>query len=242
MDTFTTELDEGVYAEYVNTSAAEAIGLGMRGTPSVILNGRLLDGVPQDFEAWNQGVGQLIEFDKAMADLEDRQYDAPPEMSIDTSLDYQATIVLENGDEIVIDLFEDRTPETVNNFVFLAEEGWYDGVTFHRVIPGFMAQTGDPTGIGIGGPGYTIPDEFDPELTHTGPGIVSMANSGPNTGGSQFFITFADATHLDGAHAIFGEVTSGMDQVEGITPRDPADPNAPDGDKIVTINITTVEP
>jgi len=138
---------------------------------------------------------------------------------------------------IVIELFPEYAPQTVNNFVFLANEGWYDDVTFHRVIPGFMAQTGDPTGLGVGGPGYTIPDEFDEELAHDGPGIVSMANSGPDTGGSQFFITYAPTPHLDGLHAIFGRVIEGMNVVENITPRDPRDPSAPEGDKILTITI-----
>ncbi|MCP4363050.1 MAG: peptidylprolyl isomerase [Chloroflexi bacterium] len=167
----------------------------------------------------------------------ERQYDAAPEMTIDPEKEYIATIELENGSEVVIELLSKSAPTTVNNFVFLANDGWYDGVTFHRVIPGFMAQTGDPTGLGVGGPGYTIPDEIDPALSHDGPGLVSMANSGPDTGGSQFFITYGPATHLDGLHAIFGRVLEGMDAVEGITVRDPQNPNAPDGDKIVTITI-----
>ncbi|WP_420632422.1 peptidylprolyl isomerase [Candidatus Leptofilum sp.] len=156
-------------------------------------------------------------------------------MTIDEDASYTATIVLEKGGEIVIELLPQSAPETVNNFVFLAEEGWYDGITFHRVIPGFMAQTGDPTGLGIGDPGYAISDEFDPALSHNGPGVVSMANSGPNTGGSQFFITTGAATHLDGLHAIFGRVVEGQDVLEGITQRE--DPSAPEGDRIVTITI-----
>ncbi|WP_420645866.1 peptidylprolyl isomerase [Candidatus Leptofilum sp.] len=156
-------------------------------------------------------------------------------MIIDEDASYTATIILEKGDEIVIELLPQSAPVTVNNFVFLAEEGWYDGVTFHRVIPGFMAQTGDPTGLGVGDPGYAINDEFDPNLSHDGPGVVSMANSGPNTGGSQFFITTGAATHLDGAHAIFGRVLAGQDVVEAITPRE--DSSAPDGDRIATITI-----
>ena len=100
-----------------------------------------------------------------------------------------------------------------------------------------MSQTGDPTGLGLGGPGYTIDDEFDADLSHDGPGVLSMANSGPDTGGSQFFITTGAATHLDGLHAIFGRVIEGLDVVENITPRDPQDPNAPDGDRIETILI-----
>jgi peptidyl-prolyl cis-trans isomerase A (cyclophilin A) len=115
-----------------------------------------------------------------------------------------------------IELFEDKAPKTTKNFIDLAEKGFYDGVIFHRVIPDFMIQGGDPTGTGRGGPGYTIPDEFHPELKHTGTGVLSMANAGPNTGGSQFFITLAPTPWLDGKHAVFGAVTEGMDVVESI--------------------------
>jgi cyclophilin family peptidyl-prolyl cis-trans isomerase len=115
-----------------------------------------------------------------------------------------------------IELYEDRAPKTTKNFIDLAEKGFYNGVIFHRVIKDFMIQGGDPTGTGRGGPGYTIPDEFHPELKHVGPGILSMANAGPNTGGSQFFITLAATPWLDGKHAVFGGVTEGMDVVEAI--------------------------
>jgi peptidyl-prolyl cis-trans isomerase A (cyclophilin A) len=141
-----------------------------------------------------------------------------------------ATLHTSEGD-ITIELFEDRAPRTVNNFVGLAtgEQEWedpktgetrtdplYDDVLFHRIIDGFMVQTGDPTGTGRGGPGYTFDDEFHDELTHDGPGVVSMANRGPDTNGSQFFITLDAQPHLDGSHAVFGEVVDGMDVVEDI--------------------------
>ncbi len=232
-DQFASDLDNGKYAGYVVASEQEALALGLTGTPSIILDGQLLPQVPADFSLWEG----YVKAQMAMADLAERQYEAAPAMAIDPEKSYIATIEMENGGQIVIELLPQSAPETVNNFIFLANEGWYDGVTFHRVIPGFMAQTGDPTGLGIGDPGYSIPDEFDPALSHDGPGVVSMANSGPNTGGSQFFITFAPATHLDGRHAIFGRVIEGMDVVEAITPRDPQDPAAPDGDRIVTITI-----
>ncbi len=115
-----------------------------------------------------------------------------------------------------VELFEERAPVTTKNFVDLAEKNFYDGVIFHRVIDGFMIQGGDPQGTGRGGPGYTIPDEFHPELRHEGPGILSMANAGPNTGGSQFFITLAPTPWLDGKHAVFGRVVEGMDVVSAI--------------------------
>jgi cyclophilin family peptidyl-prolyl cis-trans isomerase len=161
----------------------------------------------------------------------------PPPMAIDVSKDYRAVLQTEKGD-IVIDLFEQQAPRTVNNFVFLARSGFYDGVTFHRVLPNFMAQTGDPTGTGSGGPGYTFEDEFHPELRHDRAGIVSMANAGANTNGSQFFITYVPTPHLDDAHSVFGEVIEGMDVVESLTPRNPLEnPNAPAGDRILGIEI-----
>ena len=128
----------------------------------------------------------------------------------------RAAQVKTNLGSFTIELFEDRAPKTTKNFIDLAEKGFYDGVIFHRVIKDFMIQGGDPTGTGRGGPGYTITDEFHPELKHTGPGILSMANAGPNTGGSQFFITLEATPWLDGKHAVFGEVTEGMDVVEAI--------------------------
>jgi cyclophilin family peptidyl-prolyl cis-trans isomerase len=123
------------------------------------------------------------------------------------------------------EIFQDKAPTTAKNFLSLVNKGFYNGVTFHRVIPGFMIQGGDPKGNGTGGPGYTIPDEFHPSLKHDAPGIFSMANAGPNTGGSQFFITVAPAPWLNGKHAIFGKLISGQDVAEKIVnvPRDGQD-------------------
>ncbi len=163
-------------------------------------------------------------------------FDAAPEMVIDTSKSYQAIIRMENGGEMVIDLFDDEAPLTVNNFVFLANQGFYDGTTFHRVLPNFMAQGGDPSGSGRGGPGYSFADETDNGLSFDRRGLLAMANSGPNTNGSQFFITFAPAPHLDGGHTIFGELVEGDDVLGGITLRDPERDTAP-GDTISEIAI-----
>ena len=165
-----------------------------------------------------------------------KQYGAPPAMTIDRSKKYTATIEMEKGGEIEIELFAAEAPMTVNNFVFLAREGYYDGVTFHRVIPRFMAQGGDPTGSGSGGPGYRFGDEFHPSRRHDSPGILSMANAGPGTNGSQFFITFVPTPHLDDHHTVFGKVVSGMDVVNGIAVRDPMRARAP-GDAMKTIRI-----
>ena len=169
-----------------------------------------------------------------------KQYDAPPAMAIDESKKYTATIEMEKGGEIEIELFAAEAPITVNNFVFLAREGYYDGVTFHRVIPRFMAQGGDPTGSGSGGPGYRFGDEFHPSRRHDSPGILSMANAGPGTNGSQFFITFVPTPHLDDHHTVFGKVVSGMDVVNGIAVRDPMRSRTP-GDAMKTIRIDESE-
>ena len=166
-----------------------------------------------------------------------KQYDSPPAMTIDPSKSYTATFAMDGGGEFKVKLFAQNAPRTVNNFVFLARDGYYDGVTFHRVIPGFMAQSGDPTGTGSGGPGYRFEDEFHPNLRHSKPGILSMANAGPNTNGSQFFITFIPTPHLDNAHAVFGEVIEGMEVVNSITVRDPSTASTP-GDVITSITIT----
>ena len=157
-------------------------------------------------------------------------------MTIDPEKSYRATIVTEKGD-IVLELYAGRVPNTVNNFVFLAREGFYDNTTFHRVLPGFMAQGGDPTGTGMGGPGYTVPDEFDPTLRHDGVGMLSMANSGPNTNGSQFFITYDAAPWLDDRHAVFGRVIEGLDVLQGLTPRDPQQNPGVPGDMSLAITI-----
>ena len=164
-----------------------------------------------------------------------KQWSSAPDMQIDPKKTYKATIKTDKGD-IVIALFADKAPKTVNNFVFLAREGFYDDVIFHRVIPDFMVQGGDPTGSGRGGPGYRFGDEFHPSLKHNKPGILSMANAGPGTNGSQFFITHVPTPHLDGKHAIFGEVIGGMDVLMSIPARDPQRTNSPSV-KIQTVVI-----
>ncbi len=143
------------------------------------------------------------------------QYTSPPAMQIDDSKTYTATIQTNRGN-IVVDLYADKVPNTVNNFVALARDGFYDGISFHRVIADFMVQSGDPTGSGRGGPGYRFNDEFHPDLVHDGPGVLSMANAGPNTNGSQFFITHVATNWLDNKHSVFGKVSSGQDVVDAI--------------------------
>ena len=149
-----------------------------------------------------------------------KQWPKPPEFKLDLHKKYSAILKTDLGD-IEVTLFADKAPNTVNNFIFLAREGYYDDTIFHRVIHDFMAQAGDPTGTGRGGPGYSFRDEFGAGLKHNKPGILSMANAGPNTNGSQFFLTYVPTPWLDNKHAVFGEVIEGLDVLLSIPARDP---------------------
>lgn len=166
-----------------------------------------------------------------------KTYSSAPPLLIDTSKSYSATVKMAKGGEFVIQLYADKAPITVNSFVFLAQQGYFDGVTFHRVLPGFMAQGGDPTGTGMGGPGYSFVNE-DSDLKFDKAGVVAMANAGRDTNGSQFFITFAPVERLNGGYTIFGQVVSGMDVVNAISPRDPDQNPTTPGDAIESITIT----
>lgn len=157
------------------------------------------------------------------------KWDSPPEMQIDTSKTYMAKIETNKG-IIELELYSEHAPKTVNNFVFLAREGFYDGISFHRVIGDFMIQGGDPTGTGGGGPGYSFEDEVEENpLTHER-GVISMANAGPNTNGSQFFITHSPQPHLNGRHTVFGKVVTGQNVIDSIR----------QGDKMERIEINVV--
>ena len=163
-----------------------------------------------------------------------KQWSTPPEMMIDTSKKYTATFKTDKGD-IICQLYAAKVPRTVNNFVVLAREGLYDDTVFLCVINDFMAQAGDPTGTGMGGPGYKFKDEFDSSLRHKGPGVLSMANAGPNTNGSQFFITHIETPWLDNKHAVFGQVIKGLDVLMSIPARDPSKRDSP------AVTLQTVE-
>src|ERR1700728_692617 len=156
-----------------------------------------------------------------------KQYSAPPKMAIEPSKKYTATINTSKG-AIVVELFPEHAPSTVNNFVFLAREKFYDGTKFHRVIADFMVQGGDPTGTGSGGPGYKFADEVKGNPRKHQVGSLSMANAGPNTNGSQFFITHVVTGHLDGKHTVFGQVTKGQDVVDAVA----------QGDQLKSVSIT----
>jgi peptidyl-prolyl cis-trans isomerase B (cyclophilin B) len=148
-----------------------------------------------------------------------KQWDTPPEMQIDADANYSVTMETSKG-TIEIELFAEAAPVTVNNFIFLIREGYYDGVSFHRVIPDFMVQGGDPTGSGSGGPGYRFEDEFEGNPHKHERGTLSMANSGPATNGSQFFICHSPQSHLDGRHTVFGIAREGLDVVDLIEAND----------------------
>ncbi len=248
---FNACLEDDRYLEAVRDAMVDATEMGVTSTPTFFVNGQMVVGnrpdeirrlIEEALASGNSSGDNDSEESSTMAKTmpenpaaRNGMYDSPPPMVIDPEKDYVATIETEKGD-IVVDLFEARAPKTVNNFVFLAREGFYDNTTFHRVIEDFMAQAGDPTGSGMGGPGYRFTDEFHPELKHDSPGILSMANAGPNTNGSQFFITFVPTPWLDNKHAVFGKVVEGMDVLMSIDVRDPQMAREP-GDLIKTIRI-----
>lgn len=233
------EMDEDQFsADLVNEANVSSIQaawdggaeIGIPGTPFVLLNRQIYpDNLPMDYA----NLSSIIELEL----LEKRQFTACPPMDIDPLKGYVATIQTEKGD-IEVELFVDEAPIAVNSFIFLANNGWYDGVTFHRVIPGFVAQAGDPTGTGFGGPGYAFANEISPNLKFDKAGLLAMANSGPDTNGSQFFITYGPTPDLDGGYTIFGQVIAGMDVATSLTPRNPAQTlDLPPGDRILSVTI-----
>ncbi len=226
-------LDEFWNGIVTNTGPPEDLEALLEGCTSDYDSG-LAKEVPADFVPWS-GEGTLASVDPA---TRNGLYDSPPPDLLEEGVDYQAVLTTEDG-EIIIDLFEDQAPVAVNSFISLARDGYYDSTHFHRVLDGFMAQAGDPTGTGSGGPGYSFDDE-DSGLTEIDRrGLLAMANSGPDTNGSQFFITFDAATHLDGLHVVFGEVISGDEILALIELRDPAAPLSR-GELLESIVITEV--
>ncbi len=232
------DLDDSQFGkDMLSTEIVDKVGatwqhgqeIGLPGTPFLLINGQMW---PNNLPMNATNIKAIIELQR----LEKKQFTSCPPMQVDPSKQYVATIKTEKGD-IVIELFADKAPLAVNNFVFLARNGWYDGITFHRVLPGFMAQTGDPSGTGFGGPGYAFKNETS-DLKFDKAGIVAMANAGPDTNGSQFFITYGPAPQLDGGYTIFGRVISGQAIAESITSRDPSQPvELPPGDKILSVTI-----
>ena len=227
IEQFRADLESHKYQNKVQQDYENAVQLGLGGTPTLFINGQLYDG-PRD-EFYFVGLIKLFNYDGP-------QYATPPEMAIDPSEPYFATFETNQG-TFCAELYAEQAPQTVNSFVFLAGEGYFDGIPFHRVLPGFVAQSGDPSGGGFGGPGYRFADEFHPDLVHDAPGLLSMANAGPDTNGSQFFITLRAVPELDGKHSVFGKVVAGYEVVESLIPRDPQqDPYAP-ADTILSVTI-----
>jgi cyclophilin family peptidyl-prolyl cis-trans isomerase len=227
-DQFQADMTDPTAAALAQKAWDDGVAANLPGTPFLLINGRYYDG-PRDYSSL-ETILQLVK-------LEASQFTDCPPMTIDPAKQYIATLETEKGD-IVIELFADAAPLAVNSFNFLANNGWFDGVTFHRVLPGFVAQAGDPTGTGYGGPGYAFTNEVSAGLKFDKPGVLGMANSGPESNGSQFFITLAPTPDLDGGYTIFGQVISGMEVVNSLTERDPQqNSNLPPGDKILSVTI-----
>lgn len=225
---FDADIEREDIFQYVEHERQFAQDRGVLVTPFLLINGQIYNG-PLEYESLDRIV-RLVALGK-------RQFRECPPLIIDRNKEYTATLLTDKG-RIVILLYVDKAPLTVNNFVFLARQGWYDQITWHRVLPNFIAQTGDPSATGSGGPGYFFRDEITPSLKFDRPGLVAMANYGPNTNGSQFFITYAPLPSLDGRHTIFGEVLSGMDVLKELKPRDPQ-PGIylPPGDTLLSVTI-----
>ena len=215
---FAADLNSPEVKQKITDTQQAAIDAKVNSTPSLFI---LLDGkmyfIPDDgIRAYSdlQNVLQLYRWSQ-----NPKAFDCPS-MTVDKSKKYTATITTDRGD-IVIDLFADKAPMAVNSFIYLAKQGWFDGVPFHRVLPGFVAQSGDPTGTGVINPGYQFGNEVSPDLRFDREGRVGMANSGPDSNGSQFFITYGPTSNLDGGFTIFGQVVKGMDVATQLRPRDP---------------------
>ncbi|HET9907455.1 MAG TPA: peptidylprolyl isomerase [Anaerolineales bacterium] len=228
VDQFKSDLKREDIVARIQKAWEDGQAMGLPGTPLVLINGQIYGG-PRDYSSLNDILQLLL--------LGKRQFASCPPLTVQRNRQYITTLHTEKGD-VVIQLFPDKAPITVNSFLFLARNGWYDDITFHRVIPDLFAQTGDPSGTGKGNPGYYIITEIDPSLKFLGPGMVAMVNSGPDTSGSQFFITYGAVPDYDGQFTIFGQVLRGMDVVQALTPRD-AQPGTftPPGDTLIDITI-----
>ena len=228
VEQFKSDLKREEFIADVQQAWEQGQKIGLPGTPLILINGQIYGG-PRDYASLNDIV-QLILLGK-------RQFTSCPPVTVRINKQYIATLHTAKGD-IVIQLFADKALLTVNSFIFLAHSGWYDNITFHRVISDLYAQTGDPSGTGKGHPGYYIITEIDPSLKFNRPGMVAMVNSGPDTSGSQFFITYAPTAQFDGQYTIFGQVLSGMDVLESLTPRDTQPgTETPPGDRLLSVMV-----
>lgn len=227
---FQKDFDDPILAEKGKTAWKHNGSIGLPGVPLVLLNGQIWpSSLPLNYYALRNSI--------VLSLLEERQFESCPPLVIDLSKKYSARLETEKGD-VLVQLFAEQTPITVNNFVFLARQGWYDRITFHRVLENYIVQSGDPSGTGYGGPGYAFISEISPDLSFDQAGLIAMANAGRDTNGSQFFLTLAPAPHLNGAYPIFGRVTEGMEVLYRITPRDPSQfPPPPPGDRLFSVTI-----
>lgn len=225
---FQTDLKSPELVKKAQDGRDNSVKIGIPGTPFVLINGRPYQG-PGDLGNYS-AIVKLLK-------LEDKQFTECPAMTIDPKKQYIATLKTEKGD-VVIQLYPEIAPMAVNSFVFLANNKWFADTTFHRVLPGYIAQAGDPTGTGYGNPGYTYGIETNAAVKFDKEGVVGMANSGPTSNGSQFFITYAAAANLNGAYTIFGQVLQGMDVLKTFPERDPSkSATLPDGVKIISVTI-----
>ncbi len=225
---FTADLHSADLGAQAQAAWEQGQALQISGTPFVLINGLPYTG---PLDAISLDTIFQLEF------LSERQFEECPAMALESGVAYTATLHTEKGD-IVVELFPDLAPMAVNSFIFLAAHDWFDNITFHRVLPGFIAQAGDPTGSGFGGPGYAFAIETDASLTFDRAGLLAMANSGPTSNGSQFFITLGSAEHLNGQYTIFGEVIQGLDVAQSLTPRDPSQSaGLPPGDLLLDVTI-----
>ena len=230
VEKFTTDLTSDELVNFAQDAWDNGNKMGLTGTPSLIVNDQVW---PSNVMMSAANLSSVI----SLTMLEERQFTQCPPMSINPTKQYVATLHTDKGD-IVIELLADKAPIAVNSFIFLANQGWFDNVIFHRVIPGFVAQAGDPSGTGYGTPGYAFKNEISSDLRFDGPGVLGMANAGADSNGSQFFITYSAQPTLDGSYTIFGQVIKGMDVATDLTPRDPSsDGVLPAGDKILSVTI-----
>jgi cyclophilin family peptidyl-prolyl cis-trans isomerase len=225
---FSADLNSNAIKQKAFAAEGEGTRIGISYTPFLVIDGKIWQG-PQDL--------QNLEAVVSLTKLEKRQFVGCPPMTIDPKKQYIATLQTDKGN-IVIQLYADKAPIAVNSFIFLAKNGWFDGVIFHRVLANFVAQSGDPSGTGYGGPGYAFKNEIDPNLKFDKPGVVGMASAAPDANGSQFFIIYSAQANLDGNYTIFGQVIQGMDVATQLTQRDPSQAVAlPPGDKIIKVTI-----
>jgi cyclophilin family peptidyl-prolyl cis-trans isomerase len=230
VDQFTADLTSPELVNLAQKAWDDGGKMQLSGTPSVFFNGETW---PSNVPMSESNLSSVIK----LTLMEDHQFTQCPPMKINTTKQYLATLHTDKGD-IVIELYPDKAPLAVNSFIFLAQNGWFDGVTFHRVIPDFVAQAGDPSGTGYGTPGYAFENEISDDLKFDAAGVVGMANAGADSNGSQFFITYSAQPTLDGKYTIFGHVLQGMDVVKNLTPRDPSQSaELPPGDKILSVTI-----